>query len=172
MKSGTYIKGFAMGLKLEDTLKALNIAQVMHGEQCRKTGELYITHPIRVACELIGLGIQEDSILAAALLHDVPEDTSCSLVDLDKIHNLSEQVVKSVALLTKEKGVSNDSYYDHIKGDKGALLVKVADRCHNISTMPGAFKIDKMLEYVSETENYVLPLIRYGKNNYPDTPMR
>ena len=55
-------------------MKAYNYAKANHGEQCRRSGEPYIIHPLNVAYILADIGL-DDSTICAALLHDVVEDT-------------------------------------------------------------------------------------------------
>ena len=66
---------------LEKIEKAYRMAEKAHGDQCRLSGELYISHPLAVACLVADLGLDTDSIVAA-LLHDVVEDTTVSLETL------------------------------------------------------------------------------------------
>ena len=63
---------------LEKIEKAYHIAEKAHGDQRRLSGELYISHPLAVACLVADLGLDTDSIIAA-LLHDVVEDTTVPL---------------------------------------------------------------------------------------------
>ncbi|MBQ7981615.1 MAG: HD domain-containing protein, partial [Oscillospiraceae bacterium] len=72
--------------------KAYELANSFHAGQKRDSGEDYITHPIAVSCILTELGMDTDTI-CAGLLHDVVEDTSCTLEDLTK------QFGEGVALL-------------------------------------------------------------------------
>ena len=67
---------------LEFIEKAYNLAEKMHEGQFRKTGEAYVEHPIAVAAIVLELGLDSTSI-AAALLHDVVEDTDVTLEDID-----------------------------------------------------------------------------------------
>lgn len=76
----TYLKGYAMGRKLPDTIKALAFARELHKDQLRKDGQPYIVHPLTMACHAITIGLDDDVIIAACLLHDVVEDcgvTNC-----------------------------------------------------------------------------------------------
>ena len=165
-----YIKGFAMNGDMKNTLKALAIAKELHEGQYRKSGIPYIVHPLKVAIELIGLGYKDDVLLAAALLHDVIED--CNLPyngkEFTTEYGLDEEVLEVVQLVTKQKGLELSIYFNKIKNNRKALLVKIADRVHNISTMTGTFSKEKMKEYVDETYKYILPLCKYGKNYYPE----
>jgi GTP pyrophosphokinase len=73
-KMYTYLKGYAMGADMEQTLLALAFARDKHSGQLRKDGEPYIIHPLTMACNAIALEIRDDYLIAAILLHDVVED--------------------------------------------------------------------------------------------------
>ena len=127
-KTMHFLKGMSFGLGLENTHKALNLAQSLHKNQCRKSGAEYLVHPLRVCNELVALGFKNDDILlAAALLHDVIEDNEHVRNDPDiliKEYDLSPEVVNLVKLLTKYKGVSAAEYYERIGKDWRAILIK------------------------------------------------
>ena len=103
----TYVKGFAMGCKLPETLKALNYARKLHKGQYRKSGEPYIIHPLTMVCQAISLGIENDIILSAILLHDVVEDCNVSVNDLP----CNEEVKKTVNLLQTFMSIQLVSIY-------------------------------------------------------------
>ena len=79
-KMYTYIRGFATGAKMSETLKALSFAREKHDGQFRKSGDPYIVHPLTMACNALSLGIRDDEVIATILLHDVCEDCSISLM--------------------------------------------------------------------------------------------
>lgn len=177
-KTYSYIKGFAMGLHFKNTVKALAFARAAHDGQNRKNGEAYIIHPLTVASHAVALGINSDEVLATALLHDVVEDCGVSINDLP----VSKQVKEAVKLLTfvkpskfyerdkegpKLSNVKKD-YYNAISCNRTASIIKILDRCHNVSSMAGTFTEAKLVEYIEETEEYVLPLIRSTKDAWPE----
>lgn len=162
-----YLKGMANGLGNEQTLLAINAAGILHKDQKRKGGGPYVEHPLRVATELSALGIKDDEILATALLHDVIEDCMIDSQTLEKDYHISPTVIKNVKALTKTKNLSTEDYYNGIKKNPAAILVKISDRCHNVSTMGNAFSKEKIEEYIKETNDYVIPLCKYGRNYYP-----
>ncbi len=168
IKTVAQIKGFGQ------TLKALEFMREKHSGQFRKGSKYagsaekvkYINHPLMMACHAYALGIYDDDILAAILLHDVVEDTDAALGDLP----VSDEVKKIVDLVTFKKlpGLSKEEskkiYYEKIAENKKAATVKIFDRCNNISTMTPAFTREKQFEYINETEEYILPLISALKN--------
>jgi GTP pyrophosphokinase len=167
-KEMIYLKGLSKGMGLYNTLKAINIANILHEGQKRRTGEDYIIHPVRVASALSALGIHDDSILATALLHDVIEDCGITKDQLIHQYGLNPQIAENVQILSKNKDMSTKVYYERISSNPTCLLVKISDRCHNVSSMVGGFTPEKMKSYIEETEEYIYPLCKYGKNFYPE----
>lgn len=179
VKEYTYLKGFAMGRRMPETLQALNFARKAHENQYRRGGQAYIVHPLTMACQAIAIGIDDDKVIAAILLHDVLEDCDVSAWELP----VSQETKDAVSLLTYHKPIRknltddeyalavNDAkvqYYDALSKNRIASIAKIIDRCHNISTVAGAFTSEKLNEYITETETYVLPLIRTTKNQFPE----
>lgn len=108
---------------------AYEVAREAHEGQVDKIGEPYIGHPFRVAkaCEDAGFG---DDVTAAALLHDVVEDTPVTLDDLHA-KGFPEVVVSAVDALTKRKGEAFAAYYERVKADPVACAVKWHDVADN-----------------------------------------
>lgn len=164
-----YLKGYASAKEFENMQKALLIARMMHEGQYRKGGAEYLVHPLRVCSFLAALKLNDDILLNAALLHDVIEDVEAVRNDpqsLVNIYGISQEVVDLVIRLTKLKCTPIDIYYKAVSEDWRALLIKLSDRCNNMSTLD-CFTHEKMQSYIAETENYVLPLCRYAKLHYP-----
>lgn len=157
------IADFAAANGLRQTTAALSCAIRLHSGQYRKgIGEVpYVVHPMDVACHAMALGIREDAVLAAALLHDVCEDCGVSAASLP----VEETVRKSIKLLTFTQVAdeswddAKDRYYAGIYTSREAMLVKLLDRCNNVSGMASGFTPRRMGEYVQETREHVLPLI-------------
>lgn len=173
IKSYMFIKGFAVGKDLEQTLIALAIARHLHDGQYRKDGTPYIQHPLKVCSTLISYGIDDDIILASALMHDVLEDCKDKLPfdgrELVTEFGLSPEVLEITGLLSKESGLTDHElsvYFDKIKKNPKALLVKLSDRLHNSSTLY-EFTIPKMHKYIRETSMFLIPMASYGKRFYP-----
>ena len=173
IKSYMFIKGFAVANHLEQTLIALAVARLMHEGQYRKDGSPYILHPLKVCSTLISYGIEDDIILAAALCHDILEDCKEKLHfdgrELVTEFGLSSEVLELINLLSKESGLNDHElsiYFDKIKKNPKALLVKLSDRLHNSSTLY-EFTIPKMHQYIRETAMFLIPMASYGKRFYP-----
>ena len=165
-----FIKGYAIGKGMNNTLIALGIAKHYHKGAFRKGGEPYIIHPLEVTSYLINLNIDDDITCAAALLHDVIEDCDLPYNGKEFIdqYKLPKEVLDIVHLLTKKKGIPEKIYYDKIMKDKRALIIKLADRTNNCSTMVDAFTKDKLISYVEETIEVIYPLCAYAKEYYPE----
>ena len=146
----TYIKGYA-SIDMPNTSLALAAAMRFHGDQTRDSGEPYIIHPLMVTLYLLNLGIDNDVICAASILHDViedqPEKTRNGEI-LEEEYGISREVINIVRLLTKDKSnYDANKYYENISKNKDALLIKLSDRANNCSTM-SVFTPERMNKYV------------------------
>jgi guanosine-3',5'-bis(diphosphate) 3'-pyrophosphohydrolase len=146
--------------------KAFDVAVEAHKDQRRKSGEAYIFHPIAVAkivASQIGLG---STGIASALLHDVVEDTDITISDIEKMFN--PKIAKIVEGLTKIPKVKNDQEISlqaenfrkmllTLNDDVRVILIKLADRLHNMQTMDGMSDY-KQAKIASETLYIYAPL--------------
>ena len=169
-KMYTYIRGFANGLEMHQTLRAMSFAREKHNGQTRKSGDPYIVHPLTMACNALSMGIKDDNIIATILLHDVCEDCGVSPDELP----VNDTVRRGVELMTftvmdgENKETAKNRYYNMLIESKEASFTKLIDRCHNVSTMAGTFTKEKLKSYIDETRQYVFPLLRKIKEKYPD----
>ena len=146
--------------------KAFDVAVDAHKDQRRKSGEAYIFHPIAVAkivASEIGLGATS---IAAALLHDVVEDTPITVEDIERLFN--PKVAQMVEGLTKISLVQKDLNASiqaenfrkmilTLNDDVRVILIKLADRLHNMQTME-SMREDKQTKIASETLYIYAPL--------------
>ena len=146
-------------------IRAFNVANKMHEGQFRKSGEPYIIHPLNVACILASLHVGPDTI-CAGLLHDVVEDTEMSLDQLreefgDDIAELVDGVTKVGQLKfvsLEEKQVENHQHMLlAMAKDIRVIVVKLADRLHNIRTL-GSLPEEKRVRIAKETLEIYAPL--------------
>ena len=130
---------------------AMNFARVVHGEQFRKTDVetvKYINHPYTLACHALSMGLYDDDLIAALLLHDTIEDTLCEKEDLP----VNDNVKEAVDLVTKKFSKSEDKekaeekYYRAMYGNPIACMVKILDRCNNVSSMAQGFTEKKIID--------------------------
>jgi len=169
-KMYTYLRGFASGAGMKETLKALAFAREKHNGQFRKSGEPYIVHPLMMACNAVSMGIKEDAIVATILLHDVCEDCGVGVAELP-VNNTVKHAVDLMTFRVMEgetKEIAKNRYYNMLLESREAAITKLIDRCHNVSSMAGTFSVEKLKSYIEETRHYVLPLLRKVKNQYPE----
>lgn len=152
------------GKDMQRIHSAFELALEAHSGQKRKTGEPYIIHPIAVAtiaADEMELGANP---IIAAFLHDVVEDTPYNLEDIRQ--RFGDDVAFLVKALTK-KGTSDyemskqlDNYrqiLNSVQYDIRAVLVKLADRLHNMRTL-ASMKPEKQMKIAGETDYFYAPL--------------
>lgn len=130
----------------------------------------YINHPLTMACQACSLGIKDDEILSAILLHDVVEDTGVKSTDMPVVSSIQE-IVELLSFSMQpglNKKESKRLYYEKIAGNSKAALIKMIDRCNNVSTMAGSFSLERMTEYIEETQDYIIPLGKVVVVNHPE----
>lgn len=144
--------------------EAYALATEAHKEQKRKSGEPYIIHPIavaRIVAEELELGANP---VIAAFLHDVVEDTTYTIEDIRD--RFGDDVAFLVGVVTKqkkdkyEKTKQIDNYRQilaSVEYDVRAILIKLADRLHNMRTL-GSMRPDKQMKIAGETDYFYAPL--------------
>lgn len=162
----TYVKTTASALGMHNAYKAVDYAVAAHEGQKRKKSEIpYIYHPLNMACHALSMGIREDEIIAAILLHDVVEDCGKTIDELQ----VNEETKELVRLMTKDKSKGShnpdtlEKYYGEIATNPKAALIKCIDRCNNITTMSWGLSRDGIFRYIEETEKYFPGLLRVVK---------
>lgn len=160
----TYIKTYASVKKLYQTAKVLPYARELHKGQLRKGKDKvpYIYHPLLISCHALALGLDDDNLVSTALLHDVCEDCGVAVEELP----VNEPTRTAVSLLTKIND-DDEQYYVQISQNAVATMVKLLDRCNNISSMAVGFSKEKMVEYIKETEKWFYPLLHKAKYEFP-----
>lgn len=164
--------------------KALDLATAAHEGQFRKSGEPYITHPIHVAKILASYESDSDAIIAA-LLHDTVEDTPVTIDEIKK--EFGENVMQLVDGVTKLNKLSFNSREEQqienirkmllaMAKDIRVILIKLADRLHNIRTMDAQSE-EKRREKALETIEVYAPLahrlgIQSLKTELEDTSLK
>jgi (p)ppGpp synthase/HD superfamily hydrolase len=168
----TFVKATATAKALTGTFKALPFAREKHDGYLRKGKDHvpYINHPLTMACHALAMDIVDDDILAAILLHDVVEDCRVLLDELpasDRVKDIVDRVSKA-ELPDEDRHAFKTRYHDRIMERPAASLVKVIDRCNNLSMMATGFEREKMISYIVETERYVFPVIDRLKETSPE----
>ncbi|MDG3011342.1 RelA/SpoT family protein [Rhodococcus sp. D2-41] len=143
--------------------RAYDVAEQRHSGQFRKSGDPYITHPLAVANILAELGM-DTTTLIAALLHDTVEDTGYSLEELsgefgDEVAHLVDGVTKldKVALGSAAEAETIRKMIIAMARDPRVLVIKVADRLHNMRTMR-FLPPEKQAKKAKETLEVIAPL--------------
>ncbi|MDO5654806.1 MAG: RelA/SpoT family protein [Flavobacteriaceae bacterium] len=145
--------------------RAFDLAVDAHKDQRRKTGEPYIYHPIAVAqivADEIGLGATS---IAAALMHDVVEDTDYTLDDIEslfgkKIAKIIDGLTKISVLNNQDLSIQSENFRKlllTLSEDVRVIIIKIADRLHNMRTLE-AMSENKQLKIASETTFIYAPL--------------
>lgn len=144
--------------------EAYELAAEAHSKQRRKTGEPYIIHPVAVAriiAEELELGANP---VIAALLHDVVEDTDVTIDDIRA--RFGDDVAFLVGVVTKQKKDKYDfsqqvdnfrQILASVQFDIRAILIKLADRLHNMRTLD-SMRPDKQMKIAGETDYFYAPL--------------
>ncbi len=165
---------------LSKIVSAYELAEKYHHDQKRESGEPYISHPLAVAYILLELGMDTDTI-CAALLHDVVEDTPCTLDDLHKLFGadvamLVNGVTKlgKVEIFTKEEQKAENirKILLAMSEDIRVIIIKLADRLHNMRTL-NFCREEKRRTIAHETMNIYAPIahrlgIRSIKEEFED----
>jgi len=145
--------------------RAFAYAVECHAGQRRMSGEPYVTHPIASALILAELGIDPTAI-AAALLHDVPEDTEASLADIEErfgpeVARLVDGVTKlgKFSTLSREQQQAENirKMFLAMAEDIRVVLIKLADRLHNMRTL-AALPPEKQQRIARQTMEIYAPL--------------
>ncbi|WP_413154482.1 RelA/SpoT family protein [Bartonella sp. cb54] len=145
--------------------RAYDYAMRKHGHQKRASGDLYFSHPLEVAAILTDMRLDEATI-AVALLHDTIEDTSATRAEIDQL--FGSEIGKLVEGLTKlnkldlvsKKAIQAENLRKlliAISDDVRVLLVKLADRLHNMRTL-AVMRDDKRRRIAEETMDIYAPL--------------
>jgi len=150
---------------LKPTDRAFDLAVEAHTGEKRATGEAYVTHPIASAQIVADLGIDPVAVVAA-LLHDVPEDTEYSLTDIEE--QFGAEVAQLVDGVTKLSRFSTHSHEQQqaenirkmflaMAEDIRVVLIKLADRLHNMRTLYG-LPSEKQQRIARQTMEIYAPL--------------
>ncbi len=156
---------------------ALKLSEQAHSNQLRKSGDPFITHPLEVAKILTSIKLDADSIVAG-LLHDTLEDTNLNIDEINK--SFGNEIVELVEGLTKinkySLKVNNQKFGENYKKlilattkDLRVILVKLADRLHNMRTIKFINDENKKTTIALETLEVFAPLAqRLGMKEWQD----
>jgi len=145
---------------------AVTFAKKYHEGQTRSSGEPYYTHPVEVACMLADMKLDDASIITA-VLHDTVEDTEATSADIEKqfgkeVATLVDGVTKLNRIESKTaEGKQAENFRKLVLAmseDIRVLLVKLADRLHNMRTLNYVSKVEKQRRIARETAEIYAPL--------------
>jgi RelA/SpoT family (p)ppGpp synthetase len=167
-KLETYLPDDQVGM----IMRAYDFGAAAHQGQTRKTGEPYITHPVAVARELANMHLDAQAI-SAAILHDVVEDTDASLSEIrekfgDEVAQLVDGVSKLDQIQFRSRAEAQAESFRKMMlamiEDIRVILVKLADRLHNMQTLD-AMPAEKRRRIARETLDIYAPIAnRLGIN--------
>ncbi len=155
----------AQTVNRETVVKAFAFACDHHADQRRKSGEEFITHPVGVAKICAGMRLDTET-LCAALLHDTVEDTSASLDEVraefgDEVAGLVDGVTKLTGITFQSRDEAQAENYRKMMiamaTDIRVILIKLADRLHNMRTLEAMPK-QKQIDKAKETLEIYAPL--------------
>lgn len=161
-------------LDYKKSLKAFDTVLASMGSDngfTRHDGTHYYYHLVDVAQILLNFGINDDEIIAAALLHDFIEDVEWATYEyVEEVYG--KRVADIVQLVTKAPGVNYkedleamDAYLDSIAGMYESALIKTADRIHNFGSMSNASDSHRRKQ-VNETRDKFIPFFKACRNKH------
>lgn len=165
------LRYFLLGAKYYNALKAWDFAEPLHSGFRKDLVTREFQHQIEIVHFLRTLPALPDpeSIFTIGFLHDTPEDKDIPFVEIaDKF---GEDIAKHIRTLSKvHRGVSvpSDIYYDQIGQSPYTALPKGADRLHNVGSMVGVFTKPKLISYVQETDDLVIPMLKRARRAFPE----
>ncbi|WP_300611559.1 HD domain-containing protein [Trebonia sp.] len=142
--------------------RAVEFAVRYHGDQKRPTGAPYLEHLLEALEVLVrGAGVTDPDVLAAAVLHDVVEDTPCTIADLRR--EFGDRVAGLVGWVTIPESdgdgkAAKEAYLAGLRhAPDDAIVVKLADRASNVQTLRNLSPA-RQREYYAQTVRYIMPL--------------
>ena len=139
--------------------KAIYWARKYHGDQKRKSGEAYYTHPLEVAYMISEHNLKTD-VIVASILHDIIEDTEVTVGMI--FDNFSWRIAQMVDMLTRDRPDGTKLTIEEVitnayqKQDNEVLLIKLIDRLHNMVTLD-SISDNKKRQIALETATVIVP---------------
>jgi guanosine-3',5'-bis(diphosphate) 3'-pyrophosphohydrolase len=144
--------------------RAVAFALRCHGDQQRPTGAPYAEHLLEALEILVrGAGVSDPDVLCAAVLHDVVEDTPCTIGEVraafgGRVADMVGWVTKPETADGADKKAAKEAYLARLAGaPDDAVLVKLADRASNVQTLRN-LGLARQREYYAQTVRYIVPL--------------
>ena len=169
-KMFTFLRGVCSDGLHPNTQSALGYARVMHKGQTRKSGEPYIIHPLSLACDAVGMNLNNDVLLAMLLLHDIPEDVGTNVMEL-KVDDETKEAVECMTfrkMSGETKLEAKKRYYAKLASNKYSMIGKGFDRRNNLSTSAKAMSKASIVKNCFETWFFLIPMLKESKLTYPE----
>lgn len=153
--------------------RAYDFAERAHGDEKRKSGEPYIVHPHAIATYLAGIGMDRDTIIAG-ILHDTTEDTDVSIEEIEKEFGPSIRfLVDSLTKLSRLRYAGLERHVESLRhllvataSDIRVIIIKMADRLHNMRTIEFVTPVEKRERIARDTMEVYVPIAeRLGMGN-------
>ena len=158
------LRGLLPAPAADAVARAVEFAVRYHGTQTRPTGAPYAEHLLEALEVLVrGAGVTDPDILQAAVLHDVVEDTPCTIADVrrefgGRVAELVDWVTKPDPAEGVDRTAAKAAYLTRLQdAPDDAVLVKLADRVSNVQTLRN-LGLPKQRQYYAETVRYIIPL--------------
>ena len=129
------------------------------------------SHQIWIATFITNMELPDstmETMLISVFYHDAMEDKDLSREEVSRLYG--EDVADITWRMTKTwRGtkLSNEEYYNRLIGRPESIMAKAVDRIHNLKTMAGVFKPEKMIEYATEAKEFHLPMLKDGRRDFP-----
>jgi guanosine-3',5'-bis(diphosphate) 3'-pyrophosphohydrolase len=158
------LRGLLPAATCDVVRKAVEFAIRYHGDQRRPTGAPYLEHLLEALEVLVrGAGVTDPAVLCAAVLHDVVEDTACTVADVRR--EFGDEVAELVGWVTIPDAPDDDDraavkkkYLQRLRdAPDDAILVKLADRVSNVQTLRNLSPA-RQRAYYAQTVEYIMPL--------------
>ncbi len=165
------VRYWLQGRNYHTALRAMDFAMRFHTGK-RKDGSPEFSHQIWQVQYLrtleTGLLYPEET-LATSFLHDVVEDYPVSPEDITgKFGTLIGNGVERVSKVVDGEYVDDEGFFEEMASDPIASVVKGVDRIHNQKTMIDAFTEKKQIDYMGETEEDIMPMLKMARRNFPE----
>lgn len=156
-----------------DCVKALDTALQYH-DDLRKDGSPTIIHQLSIVLYLktfYKYFTDPCAVFVTALLHDTYEDYSESHEQLQTEFSAYFSYIKRISKIREGEKIPYEVYFGEMKDCHVCSIVKLADRIHNLSTMVGAFSVEKQKKYIQEVNTWFLPMLKHAKRKFLEQEM-
>jgi (p)ppGpp synthase/HD superfamily hydrolase len=171
-KSRIALREWARGKEWFDVVRAMHEGEILHSGKRKDGYTPEFAHQIWIANHLRTLRLNDEDrrvVIIAAFFHDSSEDKNVpnSEIVLKYGQNVGD-IVDRMTKTFRGVDVPTATYFSRLAEQGLAILLKGVDRLHNLSTMHGVFDRHKQENYIAESLEWHLPMIRLGRNRFPE----